>query len=58
MKIMNWVKSRIVEPTSWIAVGVGAIIISIVVRSAAVYLLIAAAVTVALGIFMKERGNG
>lgn len=58
MKIMNWVKSRIVEPTSWIAVGVGAIIISIVVPSAAVYLLIAAAVTVALGIFMKERGNG
>ena len=58
MKIMNWVKSRIVEPTSWIAVGVGAIIISIVVPSAAVYLLIAAAVPVALGIFMKERGNG
>lgn len=58
MKIMNWVKSRIVEPTSWIAVGVGAIIISIVVPPAAVYLLIAAAVTVALGIFMKERGNG
>ena len=58
MKIMNWVRSRIVEPTSWIAVGVGAIIISIVVPSAAVYLLIAAAVTVALGIFMKERGNG
>tara|TARA_Y100001973_G_C5207504_1_gene342656 strand:- start:2063 stop:2239 length:177 start_codon:yes stop_codon:yes gene_type:complete len=58
MKIMNWVKSRIVEPTSWIAVGVGAIIISIVVPSAAVYLLIAAAVTVALGIFMKEKGNG
>ena len=58
MKIMNWVKSRIVEPTSWIAVGVGAIIFSIVVPSAAGYLLIAAAVTVALGIFMKERGNG
>tara|TARA_B100000700_G_scaffold241683_1_gene269094 strand:- start:1436 stop:1612 length:177 start_codon:yes stop_codon:yes gene_type:complete len=58
MKIMNWVKSRIVEPTSWIAVGVGAIIISIIVPSAAVYLLIAAAVTVALGIFMKEKGNG
>ena len=58
MKIMNWVKSRIVEPTSWIAVGVGAIIISIVVPSAAVYLLIAAAVTVGLGIFMKEKGNG
>ena len=58
MKLMTWVKSRIVEPTSWIAVGVGAIIISIVVPSADVYLLIAAAVTVALGIFMKERGNG
>ena len=54
----QWVKSRIVEPTSWIAVGVGSIIISIVVPSAAVYLLIAAAVTVALGIFMKEKGNG
>ncbi len=58
MKIMNWVKSRIVEPTSWLAVGVGAIILSMIMPSAAVVFLIIAAATVGLGIFMKEKGNG
>ena len=52
MKIMNWVKSRIVEPTSWLAVGVGAIILSMIMPSAAVVFLIIAAATVGLGIFM------
>ena len=27
---MNWIKSRIVEPTTWLAVGVGAILLSTV----------------------------
>jgi len=54
---MNWIKSRIVEPTSWLAVGVGAIVISSVVPSIAVWLMIAAAVTVAAGIILKEKGG-
>ena len=58
MKIINWVASRIIEPTSWIAVGLGAVIVSLLLPNIAVYLLTAAAVTVALGVFMKEKGNG
>lgn len=58
MDIMSWVKERIVEPTSWVAVGVGALVLSIVAPSAAPVFLIIAAITVALGIFMKEKGNG
>ncbi len=56
--ILDWVKSRIVEPTSWIAVGVGAVVLSIVIPSAATVFLIITAITVGLGIFMKEKGNG
>lgn len=58
MKIINWVTSRIIEPTSWIAVGLGAVIVSLLLPNIAAYLLTAAAVTVALGVFMKEKGNG
>ena len=55
---MDWVKQRIVEPTTWISVGVGAVIFSMILPKAAVFFLIAAAVTVGLGIFMKEKGDG
>ncbi len=57
MEAMEWIKSRLVEPTTWIAVGVGAILLSIVIPKAASVFLIAAAVTVAAGIFMKEKGK-
>ena len=55
---MDWVKQRIVEPTTWISVGVGSVILSMILPKAAVFFLIAAAVTVGLGIFMKEKGDG
>lgn len=55
---MDWIKDRIVEPTSWVAVGVGAVVLSMVLPSVAPIFLIIAAVTVGLGIFMKEKGNG
>ena len=58
MIVLSWLKSRIIEPTSWIAIGLGAVIISIAIPDIAIYLLIAAAVTVALGVIMKERGDG
>jgi len=54
---MEWMKSRLVEPTTWISVGVGAILLSMVVPKGAPIFLIAAAVTVAAGIFMKEKGK-
>tara|TARA_R110002020_G_scaffold241191_6_gene454353 strand:+ start:659 stop:823 length:165 start_codon:yes stop_codon:yes gene_type:complete len=54
---MNWIKSRISEPTTWLAVGVGAIIISAVIPAWAGWLMIAAAVTVAAGILLKEKGS-
>tara|TARA_R100001015_G_C4625688_1_gene184318 strand:- start:1565 stop:1744 length:180 start_codon:yes stop_codon:yes gene_type:complete len=56
--ILDWVKDRIVEPTSWLAVGVGGIVLSMVFPSAATVFLIISAITVGLGIFMKEKGNG
>jgi energy-converting hydrogenase Eha subunit A len=58
MIVLSWLKSRIIEPTSWIAIGLGAVIVSIAIPDIAIYLLIAAAVTVALGVIMKERGDG
>jgi len=54
---MDWIKSRIVEPTTWISVGVGAILLSIVVPTGAPIFLLIAAVTVAAGMFMKEKGK-
>jgi hypothetical protein len=57
MEAMEWIKSRLVEPTTWISIGVGAVLLSIVMPKAASMFLVAAAVTVAAGIFMKEKGK-
>ena len=51
-------KRQNVEPTSWLAVGIGAILVSMLIPKLALTLMIVAAVTVAAGIIMKERGNG
>ena len=56
--MVKWIKDRIVEPTSWLAVGIGAILVSMLIPKLALTLMIVAAVTVAAGIIMKERGNG
>ena len=53
----DWVVSRIVEPTSWIAVGVGAIVLSILVPVGAPYFLGIAGITAVAGMFMKEQGG-
>jgi len=55
--VVDWVKGRIVEPTSWIAVGVGALILSMCIPTGGLYFLGAAAVTVVVGVFMKETGS-
>ena len=54
---MDWIKSRIVDPTTWCAVGIGAILLSIIIPQGGLYFMILAAATVAAGIFMKEKGN-
>ena len=56
MNIMNWIKSRIVEPTTWLAVGVGAVVLSMMIPAIAIALWIIAIATVGAGIFMKEKG--
>ena len=55
---MKWIKDRIVEPTSWLAIGIGAIVLSILIPKLAFTLMIIAAATVVAGIIMKEKGNG
>ncbi len=55
---MDWIKSRIIEPTTWLAVGVGAILLSSLMPQWSLYFMILAAATVAAGIIMKERGGG
>tara|TARA_Y100001963_G_scaffold146159_1_gene220705 strand:- start:276 stop:497 length:222 start_codon:yes stop_codon:yes gene_type:complete len=57
MNIMNWIKSRIVEPTTWLAVGVGAVVLSMMIPAIAIVLWIIAIATVGAGIFMKEKGQ-
>jgi len=56
MNIMSWIKSRIVEPTTWLAVGVGAVVLSMMIPAIAIALWIIAIATVGAGIFMKEKG--
>ena len=56
MNIMSWIKSRIVEPTTWLAVGVGAVVLSMMIPAIAIALWIIAICTVGAGIFMKEKG--
>jgi hypothetical protein len=53
---MRWITDRIIEPTSWLAVGVGALVLSVIVPEGAFYFLLAAAATAAAGIIMRERG--
>ena len=55
MDIMNWIKSRIVGPTTWLAVGVGAVVLSMMIPAIAIVLWIIAIATVGAGIFMKEK---
>ena len=55
--VVDWVVSRIVEPTSWIAVGVGAIVLSILVPVGAPYFLGIAGITAVAGMLMKEQGG-
>ena len=55
---MKWITSRLVEPTTWVAVGVAAVAVSTLVPVATAYLMVVAAVTVAAGIILKEKGNG
>ena len=57
MDIMNWIKSRSVEPTTWLAVGVGAVVLSMMIPAIAIVLWIIAIATVGAGIFMKEKGE-
>ena len=57
MDIMNWIKSRIVEPTTWLAVGVGAVVLSMMIPAIAIALWIIAIATVGAGIFMREKGQ-
>ena len=55
--VVDWVVSRIVEPTSWIAVGVGAIVLSMLVPVGAPYFLGIAGITAVAGMLMKEQGG-
>ena len=55
--VIDWVVSRIVEPTSWIAVGVGAIVLSMLVPVGAPYFFGIAGITAVAGMLMKEQGG-
>jgi|TARA_R100000315_G_C5201826_1_gene118775 hypothetical protein len=55
--VVNWVADRIVEPTSWISVGVGAIVLSILVPVGTPYFLGIAGATALAGMLMKEKGG-
>ena len=57
MTIMDWVRNRIVEPTSWIAIGVGAIILSMLIPSWAMWFWCIAGATVVAGVIMKETAE-
>jgi hypothetical protein len=54
MNIMNWVKSRISEPSSYAAVGVGVMGIGIILEQPIlIYLGIAGGI---IGFILKEKG--
>ena len=53
---ISWIKQRIVEPTTWLAVGLGTVVLSIMIPVIAMWFWCIAAITVVAGIFMKEKG--
>ena len=55
--VMTWIKSRIIEPTTWVAVGLRAVVISMILPATAFAMWCLAAVTIAAGVFMKEKGQ-
>jgi len=56
MEMMEWIRKRIVEPSTWSAMGVGAIVMSMMLPAWAMWFWCGAAVTVVAGIMMKEKG--
>ena len=58
MPVIEWVKSRLIAPTTWLAVGVAAILLSTFIPAGSDYIMGLAAVTVVAGVVMRERGNG
>ena len=57
MTKMDWVHNRIVEPTSWIAVGMGAVLLSMWMPSWAMWFWCIAGATVVAGVIMKEKAE-
>ena len=57
MEMMEWVRKRVVEPSTWAAMGVGAIVMSMMLPAWAMWFWCVAAVTVVAGIVMKERAE-
>ena len=57
MMIMEWVKKRVVEPTSWLAIGMGAVVLSMMMPTWAIWFWCVAGATVVAGIVMKERAE-
>ena len=53
---MDWITSRIKEPTTWLSVGMGARVFSVLMPKWAIVLVLVAAVTALAGIVMKEKG--
>ena len=54
MKIFSWIKSRIAKPSSYAAVGVGAMGVGIIIdQPVLIYIGIAGGV---IGFFLKEKG--
>jgi hypothetical protein len=54
--LMDWITSRIKEPTTWLSVGMGALVFSVLIPKWAIVLVLVAAVTALAGIVMKEKG--
>ena len=53
---MDWITSRIKEPTTWLSVGMGALVFSVLIPKWAIVLVLVAAVTALAVIVMKEKG--
>ena len=54
---MDWIRSRITEPTTWLAGGVGALVLSVAVPQGAFYFLVGAAVTAVVGAVLREKAQ-
>ena len=57
MIVLTWLKERFMEPSTWLGIGIGLMSVSFMFPTWIGALMIAAILTVIVGVVLKEKSN-